>query len=356
MGIDKDESLFHARLGDVMYGTAAGDYQKDPLGLLKAANLDWEVKKRPLFTSNRDGEDSMELDVVTAKRVPGRYALTRTDNDQIMDIVGPGYKPVQNKDAVDFFSRFIDAGHMQMESIGSLKDGRVIFALAKIGETFNVGRNDPVDGYMLLLSPHLINHSLMGFFTPTRVHCTNQMRFDLGESLSKRRSLGQVASGLANRNQGRFRMPHSIEFDEGTKALAEKALGASKKQMAEFKELTQFLASKRAGEAMVNNYFKQVHNPKLINPANPQAIIEANDNDKDPRVVGMFQEALVNSPGNQLATAKGTWWGALNAVTYVTDHKMGRTPETRLANHWIGETASMKTRALALAIDYAKAA
>ncbi len=54
--------------------------------------------------------------------------------------------------------------------------------------------------------------------------------------------------------------------------------------------------------------------------------------------------------------AEGSWWQAFNAVTYMTDHLMGRSNDARLQSAWFGVNKSLKNKALQLAIDMANAA
>ena len=68
-------------------------------------------------------------------------------------------------------------------------------------------------------------------------------------------------------------------------------------------------------------------------------------------------EALERQPGANLASAKGTWWGALNAVTYVEDHLRESQQEgNALHSAWFGAAANRKAKALDLAVEYAKVA
>jgi hypothetical protein len=65
-------------------------------------------------------------------------------------------------------------------------------------------------------------------------------------------------------------------------------------------------------------------------------------------------DAIIDSPGSDLPSAKGTYWGAVNGVTYAVDHKMGTSEDSRLTNAWFGQRASLKQKALDLAVEYAK--
>lgn len=46
---------------------------------------------------------------------------------------------------------------------------------------------------------------------------------------------------------------------------------------------------------------------------------------------------------------------AFNAVTYMTDHLMGKTQDTRLTSAWYGHNKGLKTKALETALEMADA-
>ena len=71
----------------------------------------------------------------------------------------------------------------------------------------------------------------------------------------------------------------------------------------------------------------------------------------------MVVDALEQQPGANLASSKGTWWGALNAVTYVEDHlRESHEKGNSLHSSWFGVAANRKAKALDLAIQYAETA
>ena len=65
-------------------------------------------------------------------------------------------------------------------------------------------------------------------------------------------------------------------------------------------------------------------------------------------------DVIKTQPGHQFG--EGTWWQPFNAVTYMTDHQLGRSDDSRINSAWYGGNASAKTKALELAIEYAEAA
>lgn len=298
-----------------------------PVQMLKAAKLDWKVEKRKMTFAPSGKGAHIE--------VPNKFALVRTSDDACLSVVGNTYKPVQNDVAMDFFKKFVVAGHMDMETAGSLHGGQYIWALARIGKDFMVGKGDEVRGFLLLSNPHVLGKAMVIQFTPIRVVCWNTLTFALGADLKGK--------------PGSFRMPHSIAFTDGVRTKAEEALGLASHQMDEFKAAAIMLAKKKAKPASVETYFAEVlkFDPKKAKSKKKDG--EA----REPLMLPKFRQALTHSPGSQLATAAGTWWGALNAVTHVVDHEIGRDQSASLRTAWLGQKANMKRRAVALAIKAA---
>ena len=52
-----------------------------------------------------------------------------------------------------------------------------------------------------------------------------------------------------------------------------------------------------------------------------------------------------SAPGQELLTAKGTLWGAVNAVTYYADHVRSGTAGDRLDSTWFGAGYALKEKA-----------
>lgn len=299
-----------------------------PKEMAKAAKINWTVSKQPLLVKHRDGK---------YVAVPDQFALTRDSDETVLDVVGKGYKPVQNEIALDFFTKFVKAGHMEMETVGSLWHGRYIWALANINKTFDVGKGDEVRNYLLLSNPHVHGKAMLFLYTAIRVVCWNTLTWALGEGLKKK--------GTA------FRMPHSIEFDDDVKKQAEIALGLATTQAGVLKDAATVLGKKKAKADAVEEFFCEVleFDPK-------QAVKKKSKEDevKEPRMLPKFRAALTHSPGHDLISAAGTWWGAVNAVTYVIDHEVGRDNSTALKSAWLGSKSRLKARAFDLALARAK--
>ena len=296
------------------------DHAMSAADMVQAAGLNWTVSKRPLVTA--DGVP-----------VKSAFGLLRDSDDKVLSVVGSGYKPVQNDKIVEFFKRFTDAGSMKMETAGSLNGGRYVWALARIERDFNVAGvgKDPIKGYLLMSSPHVHGKALMLQTTAIRVVCWNTLSWSIREGAKMDGKVG-----------GQFRMPHSVEFNEGVQEVAIEAMGLAQHQLQVMEEQAAVLAKTRIDDKTRQTFFLNVLRTKQ-------------DADKAlPRLAAQFEDAYHSAPGQNLKTAEGTWWGALNAITYVADHVMAKTQDIRLRNTWFGHVAAMKRRALDLALDGAQ--
>ena len=65
-------------------------------------------------------------------------------------------------------------------------------------------------------------------------------------------------------------------------------------------------------------------------------------------------EVMPSQPGAEMG--RGSFWQAYNAVTYLTDHELGRSADSRLASAWYGLNKVKKVKALETAIEFAEAA
>ncbi len=287
--------------------------------MLSAAGLDWTVEKTPLHARTNSG----------IVNILSHNALTRSTDGKVLSVVGAGYQPVQNREALEFFRAFVEAGDMRLETAGSLGGGRRIWALASLRDGFELDGGDVVQGFLLLTNPHTANAALVAQFTPIRVVCANTM-----------------AMALAGESAGIYRHAHFTAFDA---ERAKVALGLARHQLADFHEASAFLASKRSTDEMVRRFFVEVFEPIRSINDDIESLVRL------PRVQRAL-DALTIQPGAELRSSEGTWWGAVNAVTWLADHKFGRSADTRLSSAWYGEARQFKLRALAKALDYAKAA
>jgi hypothetical protein len=108
--------------------------------------------------------------------------------------------------------------------------------------------------------------------------------------------------------------------------------------------MASFLGSKQAKDENVVDYFKRVF----------PALGEKGKADEMSRNAKIAMDILHTQPGADYAA--GTWWQPFNAVTFMTDHVLGRNADNRLSSAWYGQNKNLKTKALETAISMAEAA
>tara|TARA_R110000764_G_scaffold9366_1_gene30207 strand:- start:1407 stop:2435 length:1029 start_codon:yes stop_codon:yes gene_type:complete len=313
-----------------------------PLQMQQAAQLDWTVSKRPSYTLDAP-EWNEDVGLIQAENT---FHIVRDSDNRILSHCGRDYIPIQNEDVFKFFKRFTEAGHMTMETAGSLKDGGEIWGLAKIAEDFALAGDDLIKGYLLINQPHIVGKSMTIKLTPIRVVCNNTLTMALQQ--------GGTAS---------FRMPHVKEFGDDVIQAAENALGLSASAMTEFRKNATLLSQTKAKHSDVLDYVGQIYQPLMIAEYRKEQLLRSEGKligmqeplkDKLNKFPSLVMDALDQSPGAQLKSAKGTWWGALNAVTYVEDHlRESQTPGNALHSAWFGAAAHRKSQALSLAVQRA---
>jgi len=313
-----------------------------PLEMQEAAKLNWTVSKRPSYTLDAP-EWSEDVGLIQAENT---FHIVRDSDNRILSHCGRDYIPIQNSDIFKFFKRFTEAGHMTMETAGSLKNGGEIWGLAKISEDFELVGGDLIKGYLLIDQPHIVGRSMTIKVTPVRVVCNNTMTMALRQD------------GTTS-----FRMPHVREFGDEVIEAAEEALGLSAEQMTKFKEAATLLSNKKAKHSEVLDYVGEIYQPIMIAEyRNEQRLREEGKaigiqeplKDKLNKFPSLVVDAMEYSPGANLKSAKGTWWGALNAVTYVEDHlRESQNEGNALHSSWFGAAANRKGKALELALKRA---
>ena len=123
------------------------------------AGLDWEVTAEKIYSNNR--------------LIDGHLANTRSTDGHVLGIVSPRYKVVQNKEAFDFADGLLGQG-CEFERAGSLKDGRRIWALAKVPDDITV-LGEKVAPYLLITNSHDGTSGIKVALTPIRIACANQI-------------------------------------------------------------------------------------------------------------------------------------------------------------------------------------
>jgi phage/plasmid-like protein (TIGR03299 family) len=284
--------------------------------MIEKADLDWEVHKTPIYLENTD------------IAIPDHYALVRDKDQKVFDICGNIYTPCQNRQAFEFFVDFIEEGGATMETAGSLQGGKYVWGLANLQAGFKVSSGDEVNGYLLVVCPHQVGKAMIFKFTPIRVVCWNTL------SLALRQSSGNE-----------FRMSHRSEFDQSAIIRAKDALGIARDQVGELEKNAKILKKQKLSD---NDFTTKVLAPIFQPKADLELLKTDFDTAASPKMK-QIMDAYTQAPGAD----PGNAWGALNAVTYFTDHLASRTTDKRLTNAWLGKTSNQKNRVLDTLLEMA---
>ena len=289
-----------------------------PQQMMQKAGVDWKV---------REVESFVEFD---GKRMAtGQKSLIRETDGKILTNVGKDWHPCQNETAFEFFNEYVLAGDMEMHTAGSLKGGQYVWALAKVKESFDLFGGDQVDSYMLFSNPHVYGKSIDVRFTPIRVVCNNTLTFALDSA-----------------SQRAVKVGHRAQFNPD---MVKEQLGIAHEKFAKYKEMAQFLGSKRFSVESLLNYYNEVF--PLTSGKDKQEQVTAETISRQAK--NAF-DVLETQPGAEFA--EGTWWQAFNSVTYVTDHLQGRNADNRLHSQWYGQNQLRKIKAAEKAVEFALAA
>jgi len=298
------------------------------------AGLDWSaseaVVKYDRVSVGLDGSDKIESSTFCDRKV-----IYRSDTGSALSVVGAGYKVVQPREVLEFYRDLTERHGFALETAGSLRDGRKIWALAKTPATMELPGRDRIDGYVLLSTSYDGTSPTTAQFTSVRVVCAN--------------TLAMATAGGGEQS----RTLHSSAFDAGSTKLDLKIGDA----WIQFKQDAEDLASRPASKAEVTSVFLAAY----LNIMSPDELLAYTDNGKNPRrtksverLMYRLTHALFNSPGAQLESARGSLWGAVNAVTYNVDHEAkSRSDDIRLDKAWFATGKTIKSRAFTKALEIA---
>jgi phage/plasmid-like protein (TIGR03299 family) len=285
-----------------------------PIQIMSKAGLDWTVEKETMTTAS-------------GVEIEGKKALVRSADNKVLDVVGDNWNPVQNEQAFEFFSEYTLAGDMEMHTAGSLKGGQMVWALAKVKESFDILGGDQVDSYLLFSNPHKYGKAIDVRFTPIRVVCNNTLSMSLGQN---------VANSVT--------MNHRNEFNPD---MVKEQMGIASEKFAKYKEMATFLSTKKFSMDALVQYYNEVF-PRTYQGKKDVQVKTFADLSSNGQKAYSYLET---QPGAHFG--EGSWWQALNSVTYLTDHKMGRETDSRLTSAWFGANQSRKIRAVEKAVELA---
>jgi phage/plasmid-like protein (TIGR03299 family) len=293
--------------------------------LLESGGLAYSVTKAPLFYRHNG-------DTLTADNV---VATVRSDTGALLGTVSDNkYNLVQPADIVEFFRDWLASNQLQISTLGALRGGRIVWALAKLGPDFDfiLPGNDKVESYVRLQTSFDGTRSTSLVPTTIRQVCANTERMIENSTAGKQ-----------------YITRHSAVFN--AKAL-QAAFGLLGEQQRITAEVWNNLAARKVSDAEARAYFVQLLD---LQDCKPEDI-----SGKARNQLQTLASLYLTGPGSSLASARGTAYGLLQAVTCYVDHHAATRDTSgdgkaasRAASSWFGKGADVKEKARTLALALA---
>ena len=278
------------------------------------AGLDWHANRSVVeYTSGN-----------TLHTYQDKHVLHRSDTGRPLSVVSADYKIVQPLEIIDFFKDLTTSSGFQIETMGALKEGRRIWALARVGENAKI-MDDEVAPYLMLATSYDGSMATIAKFTSVRIVCNNTLQASLRSSTGKRY----------------VTVPHSAIFNaESVRA----ELGIALNSWDLFKLQANRMAKRTLLPAGADEFLVE-----LFQAVTPMKAVEPETVRKSKgykRILDLFNG---DQRGSCMDAMNFTLWGMVNAVTEYVDHEQGRSQDNRLEQAWFGTGAKLKELAFEVA-------
>lgn len=284
------------------------------------AGMNWRVESSPVRFTTGGTSFLGEIHAYEDQKV-----LYRSDNQQALSVVGKNFKVVQPQEILEFYRDLTEQSGFELETAGSLKGGRKLWALARTGQSAALRGNDVTNGYVLLATACDGSMATTAQFTSVRVVCNNTLQIATSEST------------------GAVKISHRSQFNA---AAVKRSLGINISAWEDFMYQMKTLSHRKVSHTETKNFLLRV-----MTADNTTAHVAKSHEKHMDKALKLFEG---NGMGSRYESSKGTAYGLLNAVTQYVDHdKRARSSDNRLDSAWFGDGAKMKQRALEEAIKMA---
>lgn len=306
-----------------------------------AAGLDWSAERAPVnFEVNGLSYD-----------VPGRDVIYRSDTKAPLSVMSDGYRIVQPAECLEFFRDLVAESGYQIETAGSLRGGRKVWALAKNGNAAEVAAGDVVQDYLLMATSLDGTSQTQVIPTAVRVVCANTIRQAIdgagkGSVSVSHRSTFDAASVKAKMALITSTSPFEA-FMANARRMAETHISEGEAreicralfgQPAQSIEVDAVCVAADARGANLTDFERLM----LATPGKAKDV-------RDVRAVNQVMDLFSGSGMGALHVgSRETRWGLLNAITQRLDHSAGRGADTRLDSAWFGKGDEIKQEAVRL--------
>jgi len=274
----------------------------------KAAGMDWTINSSPV-KFDAEGNDQI---------YSGQNVLYRSDTHLPLSVVSNRYKAVQPVEVLEFFRDLIDENGFKINTAGTLRGGKRMWALAETGKFGEVCKGDGVGGFLLLSTSCDRTLATTARFTTVRVVCNNTLTM------------------AVNDKSNCVSFSHIQQFDH--EKVKEK-LGTAVASFGSFMDMAKVLQKQKLRQAQAQQFVAD-----LITPLNQVKDSPIEENRAYKKIMALFDS---EAKGQELVGYSK--WGMLNAVTeYVDHHNPSRNNDARLDSAWFGTGDRLKNRAITL--------
>ncbi|WP_175787333.1 DUF932 domain-containing protein [Burkholderia anthina] len=289
---------------------------KQPLEVwAQAAGMDWQIEEAEVRFVAAGGRSLGSIHAFPEQKV-----LYRSDTKMPLSVVSARYQVVQPSTILEFYRDLTEVGGFELETAGVLKEGRKLWALARTGQSGMLKGKDEINGYLLLATACDGTLATTAQFTSVRVVCNNTLQIAL------------------DHNVGAVKVPHRSQFDA---TAVKRQLGIAVSSWDAFMARTKALSERKITDSTAEAFLRRVLTYSTASGTDREALAV---NERAIKAVGQLYTG--RGKGAALASASGTAWGLLNAVTeYVDHHRRARSDDHRLDAAWFGAGATLKQKA-----------
>lgn len=321
------------------------DYIDDPNELAIVAGMNWEAHKRPVLTPE-------------GVEIPGYFAIQRGSDGRVLSIMQKKYTIVQPTECLEFFKPWVDLG-AKFETAGVLDEGRIVWALASMGQ-HEIKRDDVVSHYALLANSYDGSLELAVYGTDVRVVCNNTLGIAKkeGRKFASLRHTRAIHKQLEQTSEA-FRRALGL-FDKNAERMRQLAQVEVQSEAAMKQYVSALFPARKAATPVAAPMVET--NSALVASILANATIAAEVAAEETEVeisrahkvvMDLFEGCGVGIERDR------SWWAAYNAVTEYVSHKRGgkrSNDDQRLYNATLGTSADLPAGALDLAHDFATGA
>jgi len=225
--------------------------------------------------------------------------LIRESDGEPMSVVSTNWAPTQNEEAFTIFEQIVERGKMEMTHLGSLREGRIVWSLAKTPWSFRAS-TDTVQSYVLMSNPHEYGRSMDARYMAV---------------------LPDMTTIVLPLEHGTLFTTHRSKLKDATINIVLRELRAAHDDMA------------RHAAILVKNKF--VGSSEFF--------------------TGVFGSAKPAAMALEIMSAskENTLWQAVKSTAHAIDYSLGYSPDTRMTSAWYGVNRAKKEKALRTAMQIA---